>query len=174
MTFLLSDSKSVEVPVCHTMPDTYVLKAVFEDALHAVRCECETKIRVLYQPEKIFAQKWDNVLAIFNPEYCGYHLAFSSYQWYRNGQMLIGENGSYYHLENETLSENDYYQVSLVRNADGVELITCPFYPHQPSYNNAPAVIYDYMGHIVSDTSAPGIYIIVQGNERQKTIKVHE
>lgn len=91
---------------------------------------------VLYDPEKVFAQKWDNVLAIFSPEYSGYNLTLTTdYQWYRNGQPIPGATGSYYRLgEYASFDLGDYYQAEVTRVADGIRQLTCPYYPHQPSY----------------------------------------
>ena len=174
--YLLSLSKNgvIEVPVAEILPDKYPIQAVFVDSVHAQYTTCTTQLRILYDPQKIFAQKWDNVLAIYNPDYCGYGLAFSSYQWYRNGQPISGGNNSYYH-QSQALSVNDYYQVLLVRLSDGLELMTCPFIPHVPEYEQAPQrMIYNSLGQPVSTTQPTGIYIEIQGNERRKIIRTHD
>lgn len=171
---LNSDGK-VEVPLDSLLPGAYPVEIRFVDTLHQIECAGSFTLRLLYEPKKIFAQKWDNVLAVYQPDYCGYHLAFTSFQWYRNGEPIAGESGSYYHLGDAALSPNDYYQVLLVRQTDGLEWMTCPYYPYVPSYNQAPAEqYYTPMGQPVTDTGRAGLYIILQGNERRKIIKPYE
>lgn len=171
----LTDAGIVEVPLDSLMPGPYSLEALFVDTLNRIECACTVSLQLLYEPQKIFAQKWDNVLAIFQPDYCGYHLAFTSYQWYRNGEPVAGETFSYYHLDNASFSPQDYYQVLLVRQTDGLKWMTCPYHPYVPHYNQSPAVqCYTPMGQPVPDTQRAGIYIILQGEERRKIIKTHE
>lgn len=101
----------------------------------------QATITIYYDPERVFAQMWDDVLAIFSPDYSGYEYAWTTdYQWYRNGQPIPGATGSYYYLSGDTLAVTDYYQVEITRVDDNVRLLTCPYFPTIPVYSNAPAV----------------------------------
>lgn len=75
----------------------------------------------------VIEQKWNDVLTLLNSKYNGGY-TFESYQWYKDGQLLEGETGSYLY---QPLDTNSYYHVVLTRN-DGVSRITistCDFRP---------------------------------------------
>ena len=80
---------------------------------------------VLY-PDSIIKQKFNNVLSLRNENYNGgFH--FSAYQWYKNGNPLPGETGSYMYLgENNSLNSGDHYRVMITR-ADGTSLMSCDY-----------------------------------------------
>lgn len=80
-----------------------------------------------YASASVMQQKWDNVIALYNSKYNGGY-KFISQQWYKNGQPLEGETGTYIHLEDTKLSADDVYSVLLTRE-DGVALFTCDFTP---------------------------------------------
>lgn len=130
----------------------------------------ELPVQVLYDPEKVFAQKWDNVLAIFSPQYSGYQLVLDTrYQWYRNGAPIPGETFSYLHLPTSTFNLSDYYQVEVTRLQDGVTLMTCPYFPHEPAYKRAPGM-YDVMGRPLQAAPRSGFYIHVTEDKIEKVI----
>jgi hypothetical protein len=91
---------------------------------------------VLY-PSSIVAQKWNDVLVVYN-EYWNGGYTFSNYQWYKNGQSIFGQNGSYLYLgENNTFDVEDYYQVKLKRAGETDEVFSCRIYPVRREYDNS-------------------------------------
>lgn len=80
---------------------------------------------VLYS-STLVRQKWDNVLALYGTNKNGGY-TFTSYQWYKNGQPIANECGSYYHSD-EPLNSADQYMVLLGRS-DGTNIFTCPITP---------------------------------------------
>lgn len=80
-------------------------------------------LTILY-PSSVIAQKWDDFLGVQTDDYNGgYH--FVKFKWYKNGQLLQGENGSYIY---QPLDFNaDYY--ALLTDSTGLQLQTCPFRP---------------------------------------------
>jgi hypothetical protein len=85
----------------------------------------------VFYPDTVMKQKWYNVISLLNTYYNGGY-EFSAYQWYKNGDIMIGENGSYIHLgENNHLQITDEYTVEITR-PDGSKIFTCPFIPHEP------------------------------------------
>ena len=84
---------------------------------------------VLY-PSSVFNQKWDNTLVLYNKDYNGGY-DFKLYQWYKNGQPIVGATNGFY--VEEPLDPKAYYQVLLTRfdtvSGDKIELMTCPYYP---------------------------------------------
>jgi len=81
-------------------------------------------------PSSIIAQKWNNVLAIYNSKKNGGY-DFVAYQWFKNDSIIPGPEAqhSYYYVgtDNE-LDFNAYYHVVLT-TTDGVTVQSCPFYP---------------------------------------------
>ncbi len=81
-------------------------------------------------PSNIVAQKWNNVLAVYNSKKNGGY-DFVAYQWFKNDSIIPGPEAqhSYYYVgtDNE-LDFNAYYYV-LLTTTDGLTLQSCPFYP---------------------------------------------
>ena len=129
----------LSVPLSVPVPGFFAVEAVFYDTVALLSTERQTaQLTVFYDPEKVFAQKWDNVLAVFSPDYTPYGILFTAFQWYRNGVEMRDEDFSYLHLSDDVFDTGDMYQVLVTRATDGVSLLTCPFYPHEPVYQNSP------------------------------------
>lgn len=110
-------------------PDHYVAQIHFEgNTACGGEQTIEQPFEVRYAAQDIMAQKWENILALYNEKYNGGY-RFTAYQWYKNGLPLEGQNGSYLYLGNETLSSTDAYSVLLTRADDGVTLFSCDFTP---------------------------------------------
>ena len=92
-------------------------------------CGTHTFIRtvdVRYR-SSIVEQKWNDVLTILSPKFNG-GFEFTAYQWYKDGEPILGETHSYLY---QPLDLNSTYYVELTR-ADGVVITTCPM---QPTYH---------------------------------------
>lgn len=114
----------IEVPVPEPVrPDVYKADLVCSDE-HSGTDTLDVRIVVQY-PSAVMAQKWNDVLALYNEEYNGGY-TFSAYQWYKDGVALEGETGSYLYQPLDTAA---HYQVLLTRADDGVTMLTCPFVP---------------------------------------------
>ena len=87
------------------------------------------KIKVKYDPNRVMAQKWNDVIALYNENYNGGY-NFTAYQWYLNGNAITGATGAYLYLQNAELNPDDRYSVLLTRD-DGVQLFTCDFIPER-------------------------------------------
>ena len=75
-------------------------------------------------PDWILEQHWADAIGILNEKYNdGY--TFSAYQWYKNGQELVGETKSYLFAP-DYLEVGAEYSVLLTRTDDSVSLFTCP------------------------------------------------
>lgn len=126
-----STSSVLRLSTAGLTPNPYEVTLQFTDTVHDVTTSVmNSHVLMLYDPMKVFAQKWNNVLAIYSPAYSGYsQYTWDSYQWYKNGQPMSGEDFSRYRIADGIFCETDYYQVLLRRQQDGVELLTCPYYP---------------------------------------------
>ena len=88
-------------------------------------CEQTLEFPVTFEvryPVSVFAQKWDNVLAVYNKDYNGGY-EFSAFQWYKNGEPIPGATGSWYHSDTP-LSPDDTYSV-LLTTTDGRTILSC-------------------------------------------------
>lgn len=99
-------------PVCGT-PQTY-----------------ELPIDVRYA-KSIIEQKWNDILALTNDRYNGGY-TFSSYQWYKNSEPIVGETKSYLYAPTG-LDFSAAYSVLVTRQEDKVSQFTCEFYPSDRS-----------------------------------------
>lgn len=91
----------------------------------------------VYYSQSVFAQKWQNVLAVYNHDYNGGY-DFIGFQWVKNGVPVEGATSSIYHQE-EDLTPGDKWQVILTRS-DGVTLISCEKTIVESAVKNAPAM----------------------------------
>ena len=105
-------------------PGHYVMMIEFED----LTCEpkaFEIPFDVLYSKD-IMKQKWNNVVAVLNSKYNGGY-EFSDFAWYRNGEKMEGEDGSYIYLGERVSFDNvEEIRVELTRTDDGIRLMSCP------------------------------------------------
>ncbi len=78
---------------------------------------------MVYYSSGIFKQKWDHVWAIYNEEHNGGY-KFTAFQWYRNGEPIVGATKSWYD-NGHPFNPDDVYTVLLTRN-DGKSQFSCP------------------------------------------------
>ena len=129
-------------------------------------------VQVRY-PSSIVAQK-DGIIALLNENHNGGYI-FSEYKWYRNGQLLRGENDSYLVVSDEDLGAQ--YTAVLTR-PDGVTVAVCPIIYNAGASavddvtvtDDGEWMLLDVMGRVVMQSvnnsrpliSTPGVYILVQ------------
>ena len=104
---------------------------IYENAyIHLTDPVCNRQYRldvpvVTHFPSSIIAQKWNNVLAVYNETKNGGY-KFTAFQWYKNDEPIEGATGSYYHAgSDQTLEFGAYYYVMLT-TTDGLTLASCP------------------------------------------------
>ena len=83
----------------------------------------------MWYPSWIIAQKWEDVLALYNERYNGGYV-FSHIEWYRNGIPIDGkgEHNSYIY-EQPRLQFGTPYWAVLTREDDGKTIRTCSCIP---------------------------------------------
>lgn len=84
----------------------------------------ETRGFDIRYPSAIVEQKWNDVLTLLSPKYNGGY-DFLTFQWYKNGMPILGENHSYLY---QPLDFDAEYYVELMRK-DSVVMTTCPIQP---------------------------------------------
>lgn len=111
-------------------------------------------------PADIVAQKWDDVLAIYNSDYNG-GFNFSSFEWYKNGEKIVDAVEPYLYLPEEKLDREAQYSVLLTRSDDGVQLFSCPLSIIEKNSN---PVIYPTMTapseEVIVETQEDGIFTL--------------
>ena len=82
----------------------------------------ESEVLVRYA-SSIIQQRWNDVLGILNEQYNGGYI-FTSYQWYKNGEPIVGATSSILYVP-EGLDLSAEYSVLLTRLSDNVTLMSC-------------------------------------------------
>ena len=71
--------------------------------------------------DAIIKTKWDDVVYVSNAS-----REFASYEWYKDGKPIVGENGQYYQEKGGL--QNAVYSAKIMK-ADGGVVFSCPFKP---------------------------------------------
>lgn len=112
------------------LPGSYPAKITFDGDTTGIE-EFDINVDIFYSAT-IMQQKWNDVIALYNSDRNGGH-TFDSYSWYRDGELIPGENGSYLYINGSDLSFTSEYQALVRRTSDGVTTFTCPIIPSDRS-----------------------------------------
>jgi hypothetical protein len=82
-----------------------------------------TRVNIYYSRE-VMAQRWNDVLAVKNETYNGGGYQFVSFQWYKNGEPILGATSSILY-EPDGLDLTAEYSVLLTRLSDNVTMMSC-------------------------------------------------
>lgn len=100
---------------------------------NAAGCTMDTLLSMNYPCFNLIFSRWNDVLSVYNlnqQRILNPNVAisdYSSFQWLKNGNEIIGATLSYYYEEGG-LDEASYYQVKAV-NVNGEIIVSCPYYP---------------------------------------------
>lgn len=110
-------------------PNRYTVLVVFEDTIsfcQGISIPIEFDV---YYSSNIMQSKFDNLITIYDSAFNGGY-SFEEYQWYKNDEIIEGENLSYYYLKDgEFFNSNNCYHLVLKRKDDGVVMPTCKICP---------------------------------------------
>ena len=191
-------SITVEVPM-HVRAGVYSMTADYYFRGHKVYTQ-DVLFNVLY-PSSVLLQKWNDFIGVQTYNYNGGY-NFTKFEWYKNGQLLVGQTGSYIY---QPLEQGAVYN-ALLTDDRGYKLFTCPLiavnkdditlYPTvvrkagaMKLHTSQPGTlyVYDATGKLVqrhdcesgdtqlSAPSQPGMYVvkvILSDNQTEKTYKV--
>lgn len=98
---------------------------------------CDTLVRkvpfcVLYYPDDVLSQKWNDVIAVLNAANNTEGYDFVAFNWYRNGAILADETRSYLYMgEGNSFDYGaaDAYSAGLMRRGEEYYIRTCSFVP---------------------------------------------
>ncbi|MDR0831067.1 MAG: T9SS type A sorting domain-containing protein [Prevotellaceae bacterium] len=116
-------------------------RVIFSDSLsNCISQSFDIQFFVQYA-NTIFEQNWNDVLAVLNENYNGGY-RFSSYQWYKDGQKIENETGSYLYIKNGNLDFTACYTLELTRIGEDYSIFTCPLCPAPlPNIHDVPQII---------------------------------
>lgn len=89
----------------------------------------------------VLAQRWNDVIGVKNSAYNG-GFDFNLYQWFVNGDTIVGANSSILYSESD-LDFSAEYKVCLTRVSDGVSQFTCAFTPQKFDMSNQDLTVYN-------------------------------
>ena len=142
-------------------PDYYSCKIILSDSVYnCISQSFDIVFPVLY-PDSIMVQKWGNVIALLNYHYNG-GFEFSAYQWFKNGEIMVGRDYSYIYIgEGELFVVGDKYSV-LITRPDNSQMFSCDFTAHEPreEYSQFPTLVDGNRGFYVQ-TKQGGIITII-------------
>ncbi|MDR0811187.1 MAG: IgGFc-binding protein [Paludibacter sp.] len=119
------DSKIIEVTL------NGAKAGIYQAELHVFEKNCGTtavyplEITLKY-PSDIIAQRWNDVLGIKNENFNGGY-KFTGFQWYKNGQAILGATKANFY-ENGEFSSGVSYN-ALLTDLSGKQIFTCDFVP---------------------------------------------
>ena len=108
----------------YVRPNNYTAKIYFENGT----CDDPEMQRVDFHftvdyPDWILEQRWADAIGILSAKYNGDY-TFSAYQWYKDGEKLVGETKPYYFAP-QYLEVGAEYSVELTREGDDFGIMTC-------------------------------------------------
>ena len=118
----------------YVRPDTYRARIVMHNGVCSERLSSKDTIFDILYPSWIHEQHWNDGIILFNENYNGGY-EWTHYQWYHNGQPIVGQVREYLYLPdtlflNDNAGSHDHaYYVALTRSDDGHTNYTCPIYP---------------------------------------------
>lgn len=112
----------ITLPIDQCTPGYYSAKVQINDINCDTIAESPELTLSVYYPQKVFALKFNNVLALYNKDYNGGY-DFVGYQWYKNGNPIAGATSAVYRTE-DPFTVGDVYHVVLTDNK-GVTLPAC-------------------------------------------------
>ncbi len=128
-----SQELTINIPIAgsgkvYKRPNRYTANLVMSDVNKCSDVNIPISFDVLY-PDSILLQLWDDLLSVTNSAWNGGY-EFSTYQWYKDGEVLPGQTQFRLYLPEEKLDLSAEYSVLLTRADDGVAMMTCGFRPH--------------------------------------------
>ena len=149
-----SDSKYAFV-----RPDDYRIRIFFDNGIcqDNSRMMVDTIFHVMY-PDWIIEQHWNDAIVIYNEQYNGGY-NWTSYQWYKDGQPILGQDTAYFYDPQE-LDFGHEYQVLLTRLDDGKSILTCPIIPRHIADTITPTLYYLSVVPTLVSSSNPVVNIM--------------
>lgn len=113
-------------------PDFYTVGILFNVGRCNERVDTIQLTFCVQYPNTILAQKWNDVIAVYNSSHPLGGYKFSAYRWYKDGELLPDETGAYLYLGDteQVLDTVAEYRAGFVRRGETEWITTCPFVPY--------------------------------------------
>ncbi len=130
----------------YVKPNHYSARIYFDNGT----CEDEEKLRVDFSfqvayPSWLLEQHWMDAIGILNEKYNAGDgndgFIFSAYQWYKNGEELVGQTRPYLYMPH-LLEPGAEYSVGLVREGEEERVMTCPIVAQKRDNTTMPQLPY--------------------------------
>ena len=141
-------------------PNSYVATIVLGDTVSA----CDDLLLPIefdvYYSSKILEPKFNNLITVLKADSNGGY-EFEDYKWFRNNELIPGENESFYYLNNSVFGTECYY-LEVRRKDDGVVMRTCEICP---GVNTPIEDIYSLEPYVVNTIVKSGEPIIIANTD---------
>lgn len=130
----------------YVMPNHYSARIYFDNGTcnDPDLLRVEFKFQVAY-PSWLLEQHWMDAVGILNEKYNygegNEGFVFSAYQWYKNGEELVGQTRPYLYMPH-LLEPGAEYSVGLVREGEDVSVMTCPIVVQKRDNTTMPQLPY--------------------------------
>lgn len=132
-----STTMSMQLPdvLPYVRPNHYSARIYFDNGT----CDDPEKLRVDFNfevgyPSWLLEQHWMDAIGLLNEKYNygegNEGFIFSAYQWYKNGEELVGQTRPYLYMPH-LLEPGAEYSVALIREGEEVSVMSCPIVAEQ-------------------------------------------
>ena len=117
----------------YPVPNLYKFKIVMHNGICGDSLQRKDTTVNFWYPSWIHEQHWNDGIVLYNEIYNGGY-KFSKYQWFLNGDSILGATKEYLYVPNQLEMNqrgecDNYYQLALTRLEDGYTTFTCPICP---------------------------------------------
>jgi hypothetical protein len=145
----------------YPQPNKYSMTVIMHNGICGDTLQRKDTTMNIKYPSWIHEQHWNDAVVLYKDTFNGGY-KFSHYQWYQNGEPIIGATKEYLYLPNRLLMNrpgecDNYYQVMLTREEDGYSALTCPICPVEVEDTIVPRLDY----YSIVPTSVPSTNPVV-------------
>ena len=166
----------------YPIPNLYRFKIIMHNGICGDSLQRKDTTVSFWYPSWIHEQHWNDGIVLYNEIYNGGY-EFSKYQWFLNGDSILGATKEYLYVPNQLEMNqqgecNNYYQLALTRLEDGYTTFTCPIcpvllfdtiVPQKDYFSVVPTIVSKINPTIHILSTRPGSYKItgLMGNQKQ-------
>ena len=166
----------------YPIPNLYRFKIIMHNGICGDSLQRKDTTVSFWYPSWIHEQHWNDGIVLYNEIYNGGY-KFSKYQWFLNGDSILGATKEYLYVPNQLEMNqrgecNNYYQLAVTRLEDGYTTFTCPIcpvllydtiVPQKDYFSIVPTIVSKINPTIHILSTRPGSYKItnLMGNQKQ-------
>ena len=166
----------------YPIPNLYRFKIIMHNGICGDSLQRKDTTVSFWYPSWIHEQHWNDGIVLYNEIYNGGY-KFSKYQWFLNGDSILGATKEYLYVPNQLEMNqrgecNNYYQLAVTRLEDGYTTFTCPIcpvllydtiVPQKDYFSVVPTIVSKINPTIHILSTRPGNYKItnLMGNQKQ-------